>query len=185
MRARGGQGVYVLKRSCCSHGSRRRPTRAPLPARLPPCPALTHLHLHLHPRAEEGVRYFGEGQMLASDSFPGQDRTKLCLASKVPLGVVLAIPPFNYPVNLAVRCVRGGAGCVVCSAVCVAVCAGCAGCGMCSARGVVRWCGEGVGALRAGERARCRSVRARLPHLFSFPTPPPSFPRAAASSARR
>jgi hypothetical protein len=33
--------------------------------------------------AEEGVRFFGEGQLLASDSFPGQDRTKLCLASKV------------------------------------------------------------------------------------------------------
>ncbi|GAB4822972.1 hypothetical protein N2152v2_010018 [Parachlorella kessleri] len=52
--------------------------------------------------AEEGVRFFGEGKLLASDSFPGQDRTKLCLASKVPLGVVLTIPPFNYPVNLAV-----------------------------------------------------------------------------------
>ncbi|EFN50637.1 hypothetical protein CHLNCDRAFT_37743, partial [Chlorella variabilis] len=52
--------------------------------------------------AEEGVRFFGEGKMLTSDSFPGQDRTKLCLVSKVPLGVVLAIPPFNYPVNLAV-----------------------------------------------------------------------------------
>lgn len=90
-----------------------------------------------------------QGKLLTSDSFPGQDRTKLCLASKVgcrrgrgagrslgcrpgrrglapggpsgagsgrltatpllcpntqvPLGVVLAIPPFNYPVNLAVR----------------------------------------------------------------------------------
>ena len=31
-----------------------------------------------------------------------QDRTKLCLTQKVPLGVVLCIPPFNYPVNLAV-----------------------------------------------------------------------------------
>ncbi|KAI7842762.1 hypothetical protein COHA_003510 [Chlorella ohadii] len=52
--------------------------------------------------AEEGLRYFGEGKLLASDSFPGQDRTKLCMASKVPLGVVLAIPPFNYAINLAV-----------------------------------------------------------------------------------
>ena len=33
--------------------------------------------------AEEGARFLGEGQLLASDSFPGQDRTKLCLASKV------------------------------------------------------------------------------------------------------
>ncbi|KAH9318151.1 hypothetical protein KI387_019920 [Taxus chinensis] len=52
--------------------------------------------------AEEGVRILGEGKFLVSDSFPGNERNKLCLASKVPLGVVLAIPPFNYPVNLAV-----------------------------------------------------------------------------------
>ncbi|KAG2431249.1 hypothetical protein HYH02_013383 [Chlamydomonas schloesseri] len=52
--------------------------------------------------AEEAVRYLGEGQLLNSDSFPGNARNKLCLVSKVPLGVVLAIPPFNYPVNLAV-----------------------------------------------------------------------------------
>ena len=38
--------------------------------------------------AEEGVRFFGEGKLLASDSFPGQDRTKLCLASKVGVGGV-------------------------------------------------------------------------------------------------
>ncbi|KAL6274987.1 hypothetical protein ACE6H2_025679 [Prunus campanulata] len=52
--------------------------------------------------AEEGVRILGEGKFLVSDSFPGNDRTKYCLTSKIPLGVVLAIPPFNYPVNLAV-----------------------------------------------------------------------------------
>lgn len=52
--------------------------------------------------AEEGVRILAEGKLLVSDSFPGNDRNKLCLASKIPLGVVLAIPPFNYPVNLAV-----------------------------------------------------------------------------------
>ncbi|GBF90960.1 NADP-dependent glyceraldehyde-3-phosphate dehydrogenase [Raphidocelis subcapitata] len=52
--------------------------------------------------AEEGLRALGEGALLTSDSFPGQTRNKLCLVSKVPLGVVLAIPPFNYPVNLAV-----------------------------------------------------------------------------------
>ena len=52
--------------------------------------------------AEEGLRYLGEGKLLNSDSAPGTDRNKLCLASKVPLGVVLCIPPFNYPVNLAV-----------------------------------------------------------------------------------
>ncbi|CAI7878202.1 unnamed protein product, partial [Closterium sp. NIES-53] len=52
--------------------------------------------------AEEGVRQLAEGKFLTGDSFPGNDRTKLCMASKVPLGVVLCIPPFNYPVNLAV-----------------------------------------------------------------------------------
>eukprot|EP00798_Chlamydomonas_sp_ICE-L_P013750 gene13750-19654_t len=52
--------------------------------------------------AEEGVRFLGEGQTLSPDSFPGQARNKMCLVSKVPLGVVLCIPPFNYPVNLAV-----------------------------------------------------------------------------------
>lgn len=52
--------------------------------------------------AEEGVRLLGEGGLLLPDSFPGNGRNKLCLASRVPLGVVLAIPPFNYPVNLAV-----------------------------------------------------------------------------------
>ncbi|CAD7702106.1 unnamed protein product, partial [Ostreobium quekettii] len=52
--------------------------------------------------AEEGVRYLGEGKLLASDSFRGNERNKLCLEARVPLGVVLCIPPFNYPVNLAV-----------------------------------------------------------------------------------
>ncbi|MEW5304082.1 MAG: hypothetical protein WDW38_003422 [Sanguina aurantia] len=52
--------------------------------------------------AEEGVRVLGAGQLLNSDSFPGHGRNKMCLVSKVPLGVVLCIPPFNYPVNLAV-----------------------------------------------------------------------------------
>ena len=33
--------------------------------------------------AEEGVRFLGEGNLLASDSFPGQDRTKLALVQKV------------------------------------------------------------------------------------------------------
>jgi glyceraldehyde-3-phosphate dehydrogenase (NADP+) len=33
--------------------------------------------------AEEGVRYLGEGKLLNSDSFPGTDRNKLCLSSKV------------------------------------------------------------------------------------------------------
>ena len=53
-------------------------------------------NLRLAPNTtEEAVRYLGAGDMLLSDSFPGQDRNKLCLSSKVPLGVVLCIPPFN------------------------------------------------------------------------------------------
>lgn len=52
--------------------------------------------------AEEGVRRLGEGRMLLPDSFPGAARSKLCLEAKIPLGVVLCVPPFNYPVNLAV-----------------------------------------------------------------------------------
>lgn len=52
--------------------------------------------------AEEGMRFLGEGKLLNSDSFPGQERNKLCMESRVPLGVILCIPPFNYPVNLAI-----------------------------------------------------------------------------------
>ncbi|KAG4962798.1 hypothetical protein JHK85_040243 [Glycine max] len=52
--------------------------------------------------AEEGVGILGEGEFLISDGFRGNERTKYCLTSKIPLGVVLAIPPFNYPVNLAI-----------------------------------------------------------------------------------
>ena len=52
--------------------------------------------------AEEGVRALGVGTLLHADSFPGAKRDKLCMASKAPLGVVLCIPPFNYPINLAV-----------------------------------------------------------------------------------
>ena len=48
--------------------------------------------------AEEGVRM--EGQLLTADSFTGQPRKKLCLVQRVPLGVVLAQGPFNYPCNL-------------------------------------------------------------------------------------
>lgn len=50
--------------------------------------------------AEDAKRVHGESQF--SDAFPGQARNKLAVAHRVPLGTVLAIPPFNYPVNLAV-----------------------------------------------------------------------------------
>lgn len=42
-----------------------------------------------------------EGDVLPGDSFPGYNRSKLSFVSRVPLGVVLAISPFNYPVNLS------------------------------------------------------------------------------------
>lgn len=48
--------------------------------------------------AEEGVRF--AGQVLTSDSWVGQKRNKLAVVERVPVGVVLCIPPFNYPVNL-------------------------------------------------------------------------------------
>jgi len=35
--------------------------------------------------AEEGVRILGEGKFLVSDSFPGNERTKYCLTSKVTI----------------------------------------------------------------------------------------------------
>ncbi|MFD7407861.1 aldehyde dehydrogenase family protein [Streptomyces sp. NPDC059866] len=50
--------------------------------------------------AEDAKRIIGDTQF--SDSFPGQARNKLAVVHRVPLGTVLAIPPFNYPVNLAV-----------------------------------------------------------------------------------
>lgn len=55
---------------------------------------------YIHYTAEEALRLHGEA--LLSDAFPGQSRNKISLTSRVPVGVVLAIPPFNYPINLAV-----------------------------------------------------------------------------------
>lgn len=42
-----------------------------------------------------------EGQSIPSDSFPGFNKKKISVVTREPLGVVLAISPFNYPVNLA------------------------------------------------------------------------------------
>ncbi|WP_426348261.1 NADP-dependent glyceraldehyde-3-phosphate dehydrogenase [Alloiococcus sp. CFN-8] len=42
-----------------------------------------------------------EGDVLPGDSFPGTKRNKLSFVRRVPLGVVLAISPFNYPINLS------------------------------------------------------------------------------------
>jgi glyceraldehyde-3-phosphate dehydrogenase (NADP+) len=61
---------------------------------------------YVHHTAEDAKRLIGESQF--SDSFPGQVRNKLAVVHRVPLGTVLAIPPFNYPVNLAVSKIAPG-----------------------------------------------------------------------------
>ncbi|MFV0464976.1 MAG: NADP-dependent glyceraldehyde-3-phosphate dehydrogenase [Lachnospiraceae bacterium] len=41
------------------------------------------------------------GESIPGDSFPGGKKSKVSIVRREPLGVVLAISPFNYPVNLA------------------------------------------------------------------------------------
>lgn len=41
------------------------------------------------------------GETLDGDLFPGFGRSKMSMVTREPLGTVLAISPFNYPVNLA------------------------------------------------------------------------------------
>ena len=55
---------------------------------------------YIHFTAEEGRRL--KGDMILGDSFAPANRNKMALVHRVSLGVVLAIPPYNYPVNLAV-----------------------------------------------------------------------------------
>ncbi|AJA47490.1 NADP-dependent glyceraldehyde-3-phosphate dehydrogenase [Clostridium pasteurianum DSM 525 = ATCC 6013] len=42
-----------------------------------------------------------EGETIGGDNFPGFNKSKLSFVTRVPLGVVLSISPFNYPVNLS------------------------------------------------------------------------------------
>lgn len=42
------------------------------------------------------------GQNIKADSFIGGNKNKFVITTREPIGVVLAISPFNYPVNLAV-----------------------------------------------------------------------------------
>ncbi len=42
-----------------------------------------------------------EGDAIGADNFPGFKKNKMSFAQRVPMGVVLAISPFNYPVNLS------------------------------------------------------------------------------------
>jgi len=50
--------------------------------------------------ANEGLHI--KGEELSGEAFPGYDQTKMAIIERVPLGVILAIAPFNYPVNLSV-----------------------------------------------------------------------------------
>lgn len=43
-----------------------------------------------------------QGEAIFGDSFPGGSRDKMSCVTRVPVGTVLAISPFNYPINLAV-----------------------------------------------------------------------------------
>ncbi len=42
------------------------------------------------------------GEAISGDNFPGGSKHKISYVSRVPLGTVLAISPFNYPINLSV-----------------------------------------------------------------------------------
>jgi len=59
-------------------------------------------------RSADMIDYFAhealhlKGEQLPSDAFPGYDQDKISIIERVPLGVILAIAPFNYPVNLSV-----------------------------------------------------------------------------------
>ncbi|WP_026907140.1 NADP-dependent glyceraldehyde-3-phosphate dehydrogenase [Paucisalibacillus globulus] len=58
-------------------------------------------------RTADFIRYTIEeaqhmnGESMRGDRFPGGSKSKLAIVDRVPLGVVLAISPFNYPVNLS------------------------------------------------------------------------------------
>ncbi len=41
------------------------------------------------------------GEEIDSDAFPGFEKGKIAIVNRVPWGVVLAIAPFNYPINLS------------------------------------------------------------------------------------
>ncbi|MFP4698250.1 MAG: NADP-dependent glyceraldehyde-3-phosphate dehydrogenase [Eubacteriales bacterium] len=41
------------------------------------------------------------GEAIYGDAFPGFDKNKISIVNRVPLGTVLCISPFNYPVNLS------------------------------------------------------------------------------------
>lgn len=58
-------------------------------------------------RTADFIRYTADtgknihGESLGSDAFPGFGKNKLSFVTRIPCGVVLAISPFNYPINLS------------------------------------------------------------------------------------
>lgn len=68
-------------------------------------------------RSADFVRYTAEearrvhGDAMFSDAFPRQHRNKLAISYRVPLGTVLAIPPFNYPINLGISKIAPALAC--------------------------------------------------------------------------
>ena len=48
------------------------------------------------------------GESLPSDCFPGSKGNKISVVKREPLGVILAISPFNYPINLAASKIAPG-----------------------------------------------------------------------------
>ncbi|WP_124066155.1 NADP-dependent glyceraldehyde-3-phosphate dehydrogenase [Clostridium sp. E02] len=48
------------------------------------------------------------GESIPGDSFPGGKHNKISIVRREPLGVVLAISPFNYPINLAASKIAPG-----------------------------------------------------------------------------
>lgn len=65
--------------------------------------------------ADAGQNIIGETQ--AGDNFPGGSRNKISIVTNSPVGTVLAIAPFNYPVNLSVSKIApaliGGNTCIL------------------------------------------------------------------------
>lgn len=49
-----------------------------------------------------------QGETSSGDLFPGYNKQKISFVSRVPLGTVLAISPFNYPVNLSASKIAPG-----------------------------------------------------------------------------
>ncbi|OGG00395.1 hypothetical protein A2Y99_00870 [Candidatus Gottesmanbacteria bacterium RBG_13_37_7] len=59
-------------------------------------------------RSADMMDYFGneainlKGEEIESSMYPGYNSDKIAFVERVPLGIILAISPFNYPLNLAV-----------------------------------------------------------------------------------